>query len=141
MNAGSETTGVTDAEPADAPYWRGLREGRLLMQRCQGCQRWKWPAVARCGDCGAWHPPWQSVAMRGVLYSWIKTWQAFASGEDCRLPYVTVLVALPEAGGRRLLGLFEGDEAQLGFDAPLQGRVTVTRVAGAQIPSIRWRPA
>ena len=40
-------------ENVDAPYWRALSDQRLVMQRCDICGRWSWPAVCRCGDCGA----------------------------------------------------------------------------------------
>ena len=29
-----------------APFWQGLRDNRLLLVRCQVCQRWYWPFSA-----------------------------------------------------------------------------------------------
>lgn len=128
------------AGPADTPYWQGLAEGRLLMQQCQGCGRWRWPAVFRCGDCGAWDPPWREVALEGVVYSWTKTWHPFGGTEGIGTPFVTVLAELPHAGARRLLGLLEGDEAALELGAPLKGGVGRTRFGDGNLPSLRWRP-
>ena len=125
----------------DAPYWEALREGRLVMQCCQSCGKWHWPAMSRCGDCGTWDPAWRETPMEGVLYSWIKNHYAFAGTEGIEKPFVTALVALPAAGGRRLMGLFEGDESVLALDAPMKGRLDWTSADGRQIPCIRWRPA
>ena len=129
------------AGPADAPYWQGLAEGRLVMQQCQGCHRWRWPAAFRCGDCGTWDPAWREVPLEGVVYSWTKTWHPFGGTEGIGTPFVTVLAELPQAGNRRLMGLLEGDEARLGVGAPLSGRVDSTPFGDTQLPSLRWRPA
>ena len=29
-------------ESLDAPYWQGLRDEQLLLQRCDACHRWQW---------------------------------------------------------------------------------------------------
>lgn len=123
---------------ADAPYWQALSEGKLKLQHCD-CGIWHWPAVWRCGECGRWDPEWKDVTLKAQVYSWQKTWHAFGGTEDIGLPYVTVLAALPQAGERRLLGLFDGEVEQLTTGAELEGRITETLIAGNRIPSLRWR--
>lgn len=132
------STAAPSAAAADAPYWEALAEGRLVMQHCQGCGEWKWPAVSRCGDCGTWHPVWEEIPLTGVVFSWTKNWQPFGGTEGIGVPFVSVLAALPQAGNKRLLGLFEGDDSKLDIDLPLKGRVDRTSFAGEQIPAIRW---
>ncbi len=127
--------------PADAPYWQALSEGRLEMQKCQGCGKWTWPAVSRCGECGTWEPEWHAVELKGKLFSWTRTWHPFAGTEGIGTPYVTVLATLPQAGDRRLLGLYEGNESLLALDLPLVGRIATTRFGDQDIPAIRWLPA
>lgn len=127
--------------PLDAPYWEALHQGRLVMQCCQTCGTWLWPARSRCAECGTWDPQWRETTMEGVLYSWIKTWYSFAGAEGLQTPFVTVLVALPQAGGRRLMGLFEGDESVLKLDTPMKGRLDWTDLGGRKAACIRWRPA
>jgi uncharacterized OB-fold protein len=125
----------------DAPYWEALREGRLVMQCCQTCETWHWPAKSRCAECGTWDPQWRETPMEGLAHSWAKTWYPFKGAEGLKTPFVTALVALPAAGGRRLMGLFEGDESVLALEAPLKGRLDWTDCGGRNVPCIRWRPA
>jgi uncharacterized protein len=127
--------------PADTPYWKALSKGRLTMQHCQGCGRWRWPACWRCGDCGTWAPQWEELPVEGEVFSWTRVHYAFAGAEGLKPPYVTVLAALPQADGKRLLGLYEGDEAELAIGKPLKGRIDRTTFRGDQIPVIRWRLA
>lgn len=112
------------------------------MQRCQDCSRWKWPAAWRCGDCGSWNLPWQDLTLEGVVFSWTTTWHPFAGTEGIGSPpFTSVLAALPHAGDRRILGLFEGDDASLDLGVRLKGRIDETKFANTKIPSIRWRVA
>jgi uncharacterized OB-fold protein len=128
-------------DAADAPYWRNLVNGQLSIQCCQGCGDWKWPAVSRCGVCGVDEPEWRDIPFEAVVYSWTKVWYAFAGTEGIEVPYITILAALPQAGDKRLFGLFEGDEAAIDFGVPLIGRTATTRFGSLDIPSIRWRIA
>lgn len=130
-------TEKTHCGPADTPYWEGLAQGRLLMQHCDNCGRWRWPAVFRCGDCGAWAPPWREIAPEGAVYSWTRTWHPFA-GASVATPFTTVLAALPGAGGRRLMGVLEGDESLLMVDAAVTGRIDTVGLGDRGLPLLRW---
>ena len=133
------TAMISDA--ADAPYWAALSEGRLSMQCCQGCGDWKWPAATRCGLCGTDDPAWRDIPFEATVFSWTKVWYSFGGTDGIAAPYITILATLPQAGNRRLFGLYEGDEAALDFDRPLVGRSDTTRFSNSDIPSIRWRLA
>lgn len=127
------------ATGADGPYWNALAEGRLLLPRCAGCGRWHWPAVFRCGECGAWEPQWETVEMRGHVFSWTRSWHAFAGAESLGVPYVSLIVELPQAGDLRVLGVLEGDDTTLAIGAQVRGEASATRFGDSRIPSIRWR--
>jgi uncharacterized OB-fold protein len=129
---------VRYASGADGPYWNALAEGRLLLPRCGGCGRWHWPAVFRCGECGAWEPQWQPVELRGRVFSWTRTWHAFGGAEGLGVPYVSLIVELPQAGDRRLLGILAGDATGLAIGAAVQGEMGATPVGEVRIPCIRW---
>ncbi|NGY04328.1 Zn-ribbon domain-containing OB-fold protein [Solimonas terrae] len=123
---------------ADGPYWQALAEDRLELPRCEGCGRWHWPAVFRCGECGSWTQHWHAVPAEGTIFSWTRSWHAFDGSEGIGVPYVSLIVELPQAGGRRLLGLLEGDAAALRIGARVRGRIAVTEIWGERIPSLRW---
>lgn len=127
------------ASGADGPYWNALAEGRLELPRCAGCGRWHWPAVFRCGACGEWNARWEAVEMRGRVFSWTRSWHAFAGAEALGVPYVSVIVELPQADGRRVLGVLEGKAETLAIGAEVRGIASVTPFGEGSIPSIRWR--
>jgi uncharacterized OB-fold protein len=141
MTASAPTAADRHATGADGPYWNALAQGRLELPRCTQCGRWHWPAVHRCGDCGAWDPEWRAVELRGRIFSWTRTWHPFSGSEGIGVPYVSLIVELPHAGGRRLIGLLSGDDAGLAIGAPVQGEVAETAVGEVRIPSLRWRIA
>jgi uncharacterized OB-fold protein len=133
VNAGWLTEG------ADGPYWRALEGGGLELPRCASCGRWHWPAVWRCGECGAWEQTWTEVEMIGRIYSWTRTHHPFGGTEGIGVPFVTVVVELPGAGGIRLTGVLEGDTAMVAIGAAVAGAVRETLFDGMAIPTIRWR--
>jgi uncharacterized OB-fold protein len=126
---------------ADAPYWAALDEGRLSMPRGTGCGIWHWPAVARCGECGTWGPAWHDVAPEGTIFTWTRTWHPFGGTEGITTPFVTVVVSIDGAGGKRLMGLLEGDQAGLAIGAKVRGAIGQTRFGDRTIPSFHWRLA
>lgn len=127
------------AAGADGPYWNALAAGRLELPRCKACSRWHWPAVFRCGECGAWDMSWQPVEMRGRVFSWTRSWHAFGGSEGLGVPYVSLVVELPQAGDRRVLGVLIGDDAGLAIGAELLGEASATPCDGRSIPSLRWK--
>ncbi len=123
---------------ADTPYWEALAQGALRLPRCRGCQQWHWPAVSRCSACGSEEIDWFSVDLKGRIFSWIRTWQTFQGTEGLDTPFVTLLVELPHAGNRRLMGVLEGAETGLAIGAEVVGRAAFTRCNGEDIPALRW---
>ena len=122
----------------DARYWEGLGEGVLRLPRCSGCSKWSWPAPYRCGDCGSWSFDWTDVPIEGEIYSWTRVHHPFGGAEDLGVPYVTVSVALPQAGNIRLFGILaDGDLAKIGLK--VTGSVRTTKAFDREIPALEWR--
>lgn len=122
----------------DGQYWAGLDRGALTLPKCTGCETWHWPAPFRCGTCGSWSFEWADVAIEGEVYSWTRVHHPFGGAEDLGLPYVTVSVALPQAGGIRVFGvLANGHDVHIG--QKVSGKVRSTRAFDRDIPALEWR--
>ena len=88
----------TPAPDADsAPFWRGCREHRLLLQRCGSCAAFRFPAAAYCPTCGSDVAEWVAASGRGSIYSWIVVVHP-VPGDMYRddVPYAVALVDLEE---------------------------------------------
>ncbi|WP_354700123.1 hypothetical protein DSM112329_00386 [Paraconexibacter sp. AEG42_29] len=124
----------------DVPFWAGLAEGRLLLQRCGACATWIWGPQWVCPRCRTLEPGWDEVPLRGTVYSWTRTWQPFVPSFKEHLPYVTLLIELPDAGGRRILGLLIDDD---GTTDPVIGEDVAGVIQPASdvtsgVPVLRW---
>lgn len=101
-----------DEEGVNAPYWNGLIEGVLRVQRCGSCGTWQFGGEHLCHRCHAWDPPWLAVQARGRIYSWERVWHPAHPALKAHGPYLAVLVELPHAGNLRMLGNLLGDALQ-----------------------------
>ncbi|HZZ79810.1 MAG TPA: OB-fold domain-containing protein [Gemmataceae bacterium] len=124
----------------DNDFWSGLAIGELRMQQCADCGEWYF-LVWRCGRCGSWDVPWVATPQVGRIYSWIRTYQPFAKEFVDILPYVTVLVELPAAGKRRLLGVLVGDQDGLKIGAEVVGVIQEPSDLTNGKPVLRWELA
>lgn len=103
---------VAESDGVSAPFWSGLRESRLRVQRCGRCATWQFGPEFLCHHCHAFDPEWVDVAAEGVIYSWERAWHPVHPALKDHGPYVAVLVELPQAGRIRLVGNLLGDPAQ-----------------------------
>ncbi len=51
-------------------YWLAAREGRLVIQRCQGCGAFQHPPRPMCPDCQSLELRWEQAAGTGTVYSY-----------------------------------------------------------------------
>ncbi len=125
-----------------APYWDGLRAGRLLVQRCTHCGTWQFGPEWICHQCHAFAPAWVEVAPQGRIFSWERVWHPVHPALQGHTPYLVVLVELPQAGGVRMLGNLLGDAMQeVAIGAEVHG--VFERHDGAEPPHalLQWRVA
>lgn len=120
----------------DRPYWDGLVAGELRLQRCGSCETWIWGPQSVCGDCYSFDIGWDTVEASGVVYSWARSRYPYIEELADRIPYVTVLVELPGAGGRRVLGILDDDE---GRDPVIGEAVTGVIEQAEPWPLLRWK--
>ncbi|MGZ4190479.1 MAG: Zn-ribbon domain-containing OB-fold protein, partial [Actinomycetota bacterium] len=68
MNAPLPPKPVADRDTQ--PFWDGVSEHRLMVQRCRECARWIWQPRPICPTCHAADPAWTSVSGDARVVSW-----------------------------------------------------------------------
>lgn len=99
------------ADP-DGPYWEGLLEGKLLLQRCKSCATWQWGPEIICHACRSFDLAYMEVAAVGRIYSYQRVWHAVPPVNPDQVPYIIVLVELSDPDGLRVVGNLVGDPLQ-----------------------------
>lgn len=82
--------------PDTAPYWAGMREHRLLVQRCSGCQKLRHYPRPLCDHCYSFDHEWVELSGRGRVHSWTVSHHPFHPGFKRETPYTTVTIDLEE---------------------------------------------
>jgi uncharacterized OB-fold protein len=125
----------------DEPYWQGLRDGELRLPQCAQCDNWVWGPSPICPQCHSFDLDWRPVEPVGNVYSWTRTWQPFATEASGHLPYVVVLVELPQAGYRRVLGVLrDADGVRPAIGMAVRGEIQAPDTDDGW-PLLRWRQA
>ncbi len=88
---------VPEPDPDSAPFWEGVNQGKLLVQRCSSCARHRFPPGEVCPHCLSREADWAEVSGRGRVCSWIVVRhpiprEMFAD----EIPYVVALIDLDE---------------------------------------------
>jgi len=105
-----EVTGLTK------PYWDGLKDGRLLIQRCR-CGHAQLPARRECTACLGDELRWEASSGQGKVVSYVVYHTAHHEAFRDRLPYNVAIVALTE-GPRLITNIIASIEA-LRCDMPV----------------------
>jgi len=122
---------VTDAQPRPypepdgetQPFWDGIAQGRLRLQRCRACARHVFYPRSVCPHCMAAELEWVDAAGRGRVHAFTVVHRA-APGFAEEAPYVVALVELAE-GPRmmtRLLGVAPGEvKIEMSVEVAIEG--------------------
>jgi uncharacterized OB-fold protein len=96
--------GYIDVPPDEdsAWWWAAVGDERLLLPRCDSCERCFFPPQPTCPRCGS--SSWQPVEAsgRGRVYSWIVIHTALNPAFAGDVPYTILAVTLDE--GVRIFG-------------------------------------
>lgn len=91
---------VPDSE--STPFWDGMRNQRLMIQRCGSSGQWLFPPVTFCPG-SLEQPEWAEASGRGTIFSWIVVRHPVPRDLYAdEVPYVVAVVALEE--GCRMTG-------------------------------------
>jgi uncharacterized OB-fold protein len=137
-------SGLPAPQPArdglDAPYWNGLREERLLLQRCDGCGHWQWGPEWLCHRCHSFDVSFEQTDPAGRIFSYERVWHPVHRAWAEHGPYLVVLVELPHADGVRLVGNLLGDPLQtVHIGAPVSGAFEHHTNADPPFTLLQWR--
>ena len=100
------------------PYWQACNEERLVMQRCDSCNKFRWHPAPLCTHCGADGFSWQPLSGRGKIFTWTVVTHPVHPAAFEKVPYVVVEVELDEQAGLRMLSnLVDADDDDITFDA------------------------
>ena len=83
------------------PFWQGLRQRELRMQKCDGCGLIWYPPAPLCPRCWSRKFTWTLLSGRGRISSWVVFHQAYFRSYESDIPYNVVEVELDE--GPRIL--------------------------------------
>jgi uncharacterized OB-fold protein len=123
--------------PVSQPFWSGLRDERVLLQRCDECGTWVYYPRSRCPHCLSDHLTWTEVDGRGTVYTFSIAVQPTAPPFADEVPQLLAIVELTE--GVRLSTTLVGVEpAAVAVGMPVEPAFD----HGADgITLLRFRPA
>jgi len=120
---------VPDA--VSSPFWEGVAEGVLRIQRCQACGRHVFYPRAVCPHCAAVDLCWVEASGSGRIHSYTVVHRAPAEYRD-EIPYVVALIELDE-GVRMMTRLVDVNPADVRVDL----RVEVAIQGDPRLPYFR----
>lgn len=107
---------VPDSETK--PFWDGMREGRLMVQRCASTGKYQFPPTTFCPG-GLETPEWVEVSGRGTVFSWIVVRHPVPRDIYAdKVPYIVAIVELEE--GCRMTGNLLCDPDDVAADMPVE---------------------
>jgi uncharacterized protein len=86
-------------DPLSAPFWAAVNGSHLLVQKCQGCQRFHQPPVGMCMDCLSTDLAFLPVSGNGHVYSFAVVRDQRQPAFDALTPFVVATIALDDAPG------------------------------------------
>ena len=96
----------------DAPFWKGLEQGELVVQKCGDCGTWQWGPEWICHECLSDDLGFEVRAGEGRIFSYERVWHPVHPALIEQGPYLVVLVELSGAGNVRIIGNLLGDPHQ-----------------------------
>lgn len=105
--------------PWARPFWDAAREGRLILQHCEDCDRViHYPRMA-CPHCSSKNLDWKSASGRGTIYSFTVVESNAPSAFAGDVPYVVAVIRLDE-GVQMLSNIVECDHDELVCDLQVE---------------------
>jgi uncharacterized OB-fold protein len=92
------------------PFWDGCAEGKIRLQRCARCGRFRFYPSEACPDCRSTEHAWTDVSGKGRVFSWIVVHRSVDPVWQARAPFVTGIVEIDEQPGCLMPGIIVGTD-------------------------------
>ena len=102
------------------PFWDGLKEHKLRIQKCSQCGQFRFPPRIICPYCMSLESEWVEVEGGGTVYSFTIVHHAYTPAYEGELPYVVAIIELEE--GIRLISNIVGckpEQVEIGMHVEL----------------------
>jgi uncharacterized protein len=101
------------------PFWAGCREHRLLMQKCEHCDKLSFYPVYICTTCGSERLNWTELSGRGRIHSITIVHRPSAPVFAGSTPYAVALVKVEE-GPIMMTNIVGPDALKAKIDDPVK---------------------
>jgi uncharacterized protein len=123
--------------PGTKPFWSGLRDHCLRVQRCSDCQALRYPAATICPECLSRTATWIDVPASGTLWSYVVYHRDMAGTFGDDVPYAVGVVELDCDGRMHILARIDAPLDEIEIGAAMEARyVQVTE----DVTLLRWCP-
>lgn len=130
---------ATMNDDLDRPYIEGTQRGELWVQYCRDCEQHQWGPEWICHRCLTDELDWREVAGRGRIFSWERVWHPVHPALAEAVPYVAVVVELPDADDIRMVGNLLGDpEAEVVIGSEVEAVFEHHRDADPPFSLVHW---
>jgi len=119
------------------PLFEGMKEGKVMVQKCDDCSTWLAPSAFICEACGSENVPWVEASGKGELYTYVVYHRAYAPEFESMVPYNVALIELEE--GPRVLANIVGianEDLEIGLALK-----PVFQEVAEGLPLLRFEPA
>lgn len=120
-----------------APYWEAAREGKLIIQKCQNCQKYIFYPRMSCPFCFSDRIEWVQASGRGTVYTYTVVSNNAPSAFLADMPYVVAVVRLEE-GVQMMTNIVGCDPGEVYCDMPVK---VVFEKLTDEITLPKFRPA
>ncbi|MGH3662784.1 MAG: Zn-ribbon domain-containing OB-fold protein [Micromonosporaceae bacterium] len=93
---GEHTKPLPDVTDETRPFWEGLRQGKLRLQRCDSCGHIRYPISFVCPQCLHTGHEWRDMSGRGSVFSYVVFHQIYHKAYAEDVPYNVALIQLDE---------------------------------------------
>lgn len=118
-------------DPDFAPFSDGLKDGNLMLCRCDDTGRWIIPPLQRSRFTGG-PVSFEPVSGKGTVYGYIVVHLAPVPGRTP--PYVIGIIELAEHPGLRISAIINADPAAVRIGQPVTMRVVGLGDSGFRVP-------